>query len=114
MNTILLSPRTWDLLLDASANIAMASDPYAVAQDVASACLVIQGELVYNTSQGIPYFNEVMGAPPLPLLEAYFNNAARTVPTVVASETRITNNVDRVLTGEVTVTTPTSTVRIGI
>ena len=40
MNTLLLDLTNWDLLVDASGNIAVASDPYSVAQDVASAVRV--------------------------------------------------------------------------
>ena len=37
MNTLYLDPQSWDLVLDAAGNIAMAKGPYAKAQDVASA-----------------------------------------------------------------------------
>ena len=36
-STLLLDQTEWDLVLDASGNIALASPPYALAQDVASA-----------------------------------------------------------------------------
>ena len=36
-NTLLLDRTVWDLLLDGSGNIAIATEPYATAQDVASA-----------------------------------------------------------------------------
>lgn len=42
-NTVLLNPRTWDLILNSSRSIAMASEPYALAQDVASACKLFKG-----------------------------------------------------------------------
>ena len=45
MNTLYLDPQSWDLVLDAAGNIAMAKDPYAKAQDVASACRLFSGEL---------------------------------------------------------------------
>jgi len=37
MKTMLLNPQTWDLTLDVDGNIALASNPYSVAQDIASA-----------------------------------------------------------------------------
>ena len=36
MNTLFLNPATWDLMVDAEGNIAMAEAPYSTAQDVAS------------------------------------------------------------------------------
>ena len=61
MNTLYLDPQNWDLVLDAAGNIAMAKDPYAKAQDVASACRLFSGELYYDTEKGIPYFEETLG-----------------------------------------------------
>jgi hypothetical protein len=37
MNTLFLNPGPWDLTLDASGNIALAAEPYSLAQDAASA-----------------------------------------------------------------------------
>jgi len=69
LNTLLLDQTAWDLVIDSNGNIAMASPPYSLAQDVASAIKLFQGELWYDTSKGIPYFNEILGhMPPLSLL----------------------------------------------
>ena len=69
MNTLLLDRVAWDLVLDAAGNIAMASNPYATAQDVASAIKLFRGELFYDTAKGIPYWTEVLGQlPPLALV----------------------------------------------
>ena len=54
MNTLYLDPQSWDFVLDAAGNIAMAKDPYAKAQDVSSACRLFAGELYYDTEKGIP------------------------------------------------------------
>ena len=43
MNTLLLDTLRWDLCLDVHGNIAVASDPYSVAQDVASAIRTFSG-----------------------------------------------------------------------
>ena len=56
MNTLLLDASAWDLVLDANGDIALAAPPYAVAQDVASAISLFLGELWYDTTQGVPYF----------------------------------------------------------
>ena len=52
--TLLLTPQTWDLTVDASNNIAVAAEPYALAQDAASAIRLFQGEDYYDTTRGIP------------------------------------------------------------
>lgn len=85
MNTLLLDLSAWDLLTDISGNIAVASDPYSVAQDVASACRVFLGEEWYNTTAGIPYLQQILGpvgAPPptLSFIKAQLVAAASTVP----------------------------------
>ena len=102
MSTMLLNPKTWDLMIDAFGNIAKADSPYAMAQDVASACKLFKGELWYNTDKGIPYFQSILGyRPPLSLLQNEYNNAALSVAGVAqasASFNRIGS--DRVLSGQ--------------
>lgn len=81
MNTLLLDRTTWDLVLDSAGNIALASDPYSVAQDVASACRTFLGEVYYDTRQGLPYWTQILGQnPPLSLVRALYARAAATVP----------------------------------
>ncbi|CAB4149739.1 hypothetical protein UFOVP1433_26 [uncultured Caudovirales phage] len=81
MNTLLLELDQWDLVLDASNNIAMATDPYAVAQDVASSCRVFLGDQYYDTSVGVPYFQSILGKrPPLSLVKTQLEAAAARVP----------------------------------
>ena len=108
--TLLLDRTTWDLVVDAAGNIALATEPYAIAQDVASAVRLFDGELWYDTARGIPYFEEVLGhAPPLPLLKALVEGAALTVPLVAAARAYVTGSQDRIVTGQVQVTTTTGT-----
>lgn len=98
MKTLLLDVSTWDYVVDAAGNWAVADEPYALAQDVSSACRLIRGELWYDTSQGIPYLNlngglggpnnnsNVLGqTPPISLLQEYLVQAALTVPGVVSA-----------------------------
>jgi len=88
-NTLLLDQSAWDLIIDSAGNIAMATPPYALAQDVASAVRLFLGELWYRTPDGIPYFENVLGQlPPLTLLIAYIERAALTVPGVVTALSR--------------------------
>jgi hypothetical protein len=44
VNTLLLDVSSWDLCLDAAGNIAMASNPYSIAQDAASAIRTFAGD----------------------------------------------------------------------
>jgi hypothetical protein len=104
MTTIYLSPQTWDLCVDASGNIAMASDPYATAQDVASACSIWQGELWYDTQAGIPYLS-VLGQPvSLSYIKGQLVAAALTVDGVASAQVFISLIQNRKLTGQVQVT----------
>jgi hypothetical protein len=59
----------WDLTLDRSGNLAVATGKYAIAQDVASAVRLFLGELWYDTTQGVPYYEQVLGVWPPPSLE---------------------------------------------
>ncbi len=82
--SLLLDLTQWDLLADARGNIAVASDPYAMAQDVANACKLFLGEQWYNVTTGVPWLEEVLGrAPPVGLLQSLLEQAARSVPGVV-------------------------------
>lgn len=84
MRTLLLDQVAWDLCLDAEGNIAVASNPYAIAQDVASEARVFHGECYFDTTKGIYYFEQILGHyPPLEAMRAQYVAAALTVPGVV-------------------------------
>ena len=105
MNTLLLDTVTWDLCKDASGNIAMASNPYALAQNAATAIRTFLGEVWYNTSLGIPYFQNILGKQLSPsYVKAQMVAAALTVPDVVSAQCFITGLKNRQLTGQVQVT----------
>jgi hypothetical protein len=116
-NTLLLDTVQWDLVLNAAGDIAMASPPYSLAQDVASACRTFLGEVWYDTRLGIPYFEEILGhSPPPQTFEQYMAEAALTVPGVVNAQCTITSINNRTLRGQVTFTATdgtTQTVNIG-
>ena len=100
--TLLLDRSAWDLVLDSGGNIAVASPPYALAQDVASAVRLFIGELYYDTKKGIPYFENVLGKlPPISLLTGYIERAAATVPGVVSAQCAISALNSREITGQV-------------
>lgn len=106
MNTLLLDTSAWDLVLDANGDIAMASPPYAVAQDVASALRLFLGELWYDTTQGVPYQQQLFGQNvSTSQIASALNPAALSVPSVVSSNTAVASTSNRSLTGQVQFTT---------
>ena len=105
MKTLLLDQDEWDLVLDVNGNIAVAENPYAMAQDAASACRAFLSEQWYNTTLGIDYFNLLGNAPNLPLLRTKLVSQVKlTVPGVVAAQVFFTQFVDRRIGGQVQVT----------
>jgi hypothetical protein len=105
MNTLLLDRTAWDLVLTAAGDIALASDPYSIAQDVASAVKLFKGELWYDTTKGVPYWQQILGQwPPLAVVRAYIVTAALTVPEVVSAQCLVVSFLDRTITGQVLVT----------
>lgn len=92
--------------MDAARNIAVASDPYAPAQDAASAIKLFQGELYYNTLAGVPYWTSILGKTPPPvLMKAAWEAAALTVPNVASARVIIMSFIRRHITGQVQITT---------
>lgn len=90
MKTLLLDTVNWDLVLDIKGNVALANNPYSIAQDVASAVKLFAGELYYNTDKGVPYFEQVLGQyPPESLIKEELEKAALTVPETV--KVKVTN-----------------------
>jgi hypothetical protein len=84
--TLLLDQGTWDLCLDAMGNMAVASAPYAVAQDLASQFKTFLGECWYDNAQGMPYWQQIMGQlPPASLIVAAFEAQAVLVPDIASA-----------------------------
>jgi hypothetical protein len=105
MNSLLLDRTTWDLCKDAGRNIAMCEEPYSLAQDAACAIRLFQGELYYDTTQGVPYFAQMLGQQPsIPLIKKLYVTAAETVPDVAEAKVFVTGVVGRQLGGQVQVT----------
>lgn len=102
MKTLLLDQATWDLTKDAAGNIALADAPYAIAQDVASAARLFFGELWYDTTQGVPYFQNLLGKPlSAGFLKSQLSSAALRVPEVSSVEVVLTGLVNRNLFGQI-------------
>ncbi len=108
-STLLLDRSAWDLALDVNGNIAVATEPYAIIQDVASACRTFLSECYYDTTRGIPYSTQILGKrPPLSLLKAKLVGAAMTVPGVLSAQAFITS-VGRTISGQVQIRTASGT-----
>lgn len=104
-STLLLNPSTWDFLVTAEKNIAVAAEPYALAQDAASAIKLFLGEDYYDTTRGVPYWEQILGHwPPVAIMKAYFVAAALTVPNVVQARCFIDSIRDRRPSGQVQIT----------
>lgn len=104
MKTLLLDTVTWDLCLDTNGNIAVASNPYSLAQDASSAIRLFEGELWYDKTKGIPYFAQVLGQlPPLSLVKSLLISAAMSVPEVTDAVCYISAIENRELKGQVQV-----------
>lgn len=109
--TLYLDPESWDLALDATRSIALASEPYASAQSVANACRLWRGEAPYNTDRGVP-FDQILGQqPPQRLVASWFEDEAASVPTVVTAVAVLEfDRVTRLVSGQVQCTLTDGTV----
>ncbi|QHC34168.1 hypothetical protein [Komagataeibacter xylinus] len=107
MNTLLLDRSTWDLLLDASGNIAVASDVYAIAQDISSAVRVFLGECWYDTTQGMPYRQNILGrSQSVAAFEKQVEQVALTVTGVADAQCLVSGlTTSRQMTGTILFTT---------
>ena len=110
MDTLLLDTQRWDLVADLSGNIAVASDPYSMAQDAASAIKTFAGEVYYDTTLGVPYQQLLGKVPPLALVKSQLVAAAETVPGVTSAEVFVSGMTDRTLNGQVQIKDSTGAV----
>lgn len=111
-SSLFLLPDAWDLCADASGNIAVCSDPYALAQNAATACRTFSGEVFYDTTVGVPFWSDILGhMPSLPVVKADLIAAAETVDGVASAQVFITGvTATRQLQGQVQVTSTDGTV----
>lgn len=101
-SSLLLDQSSWDLVVDAYGNIAVAGPPYSVAQDVACAVRTFQSEVFYDTSLGVQYFGKILGKnPPLSFIAAQIEAAALSVAGVVSATCTINSVSGRSISGQV-------------
>ncbi len=105
-STLLLDRTSWDWGLDASGNLALATEPYSQVQDVASACRLFAGEAYYQTNLGIPFFQSILGQyQPTQVLKASLEAAALGVPGVTSAVVFLAAVSGRALSGQVQIMT---------
>lgn len=103
--SIFLYPETWDMVVDSRGNIAVCTDEYEIAQNVASACRLWLGEFMYNRNRGIPYKQSVLGRnTDISLLDDWYRTESMTVLGVAECEPYLDIK-DRTLTGYLRITT---------
>lgn len=101
MKTIALN-ESGDLALNSQGNMFVLTDGLAIAQDVSRAIRLFLGELWYDTTQGIPYFSQILGQEySKALVEGILSDAAKSVPGVVSVRATIIKFDGRTITGEV-------------
>ena len=104
-STLLLDRTAWDLVLDAAGNIAVASEPYSLAQDAASVIRTYQGECYWDTQLGLPWLTKIFGKnPSISQMKGYFVAAAMTVPDVASATCYIRVVTRRAISGQIQVT----------
>jgi hypothetical protein len=105
MNTLLLDQAAWDLVLDVNGDIAVASNPYSLAQDVASAAMTFLAECWYDTSLGMPYFQTILGElPPLNYVKQQIVNQGMKTPEVKTLDVVMGTFTKRNLSGQIHIT----------
>lgn len=102
--TLLLDNETYDLTLDANNNIAVATSPYSVAQDMGSQCRQWQGEYIYASGDGVPLASILGQSPNLGVMKSDFVAAAAEVPATSNVKCFIEAITDRRVQGQVQAT----------
>jgi hypothetical protein len=88
-----------DLYLDGDNNISMSFDLQAALEACSQAAETLLGEMIFNTDQGIPYFQTVwVGVPNIQQFNAALRSAFLSVPNVVEVVSLITSQVEDELT----------------
>ena len=104
--SIFLDPNSWNMAVDIDGNIAVADEPYRIAQDCSCAVRTFNPEVYFDMNYGIPYTAEILGKrPPLQLVKRRYEDLAKTVSGVANARCTLAGIKNRVLTGYITLTT---------
>lgn len=112
--SLYLDPNIWDLTVDVNGDIALCSQPYAAAQDAGCQIKLWNGELWYDTKQGVTWFNVYGKLPPLTYLRAQLIAAALLVPNVIRAKVFFKSFNNRVVSGQVQVITPDTPTAVAV
>ena len=105
MKTAYLDPETWDLVLDINGDIALADEPYSTLQDCCSRLRTRQGECYYDTTLGVPYFQDILNRNVnLELIRSEYIRVALQDPRIVSAKVFFRELKDRRLLGQVQIT----------
>ena len=95
-----------DIYLDSQGNIALAFDLNAVLQNCEQAVKTLLGEMVLNTDQGVPYFqNAFSGVLNLQQFSAALRTAILSVPNVLEVVSLVINTESDILSYTATIRT---------
>lgn len=109
--TLYLDRSVWDLVVDGQGNIAMATEPYALAQDAASEARTFATECYYDQTKGIPYLGQILGkSTPIEYTKAQLVAAALNVPGVVSAKAYLSTSSGRRLGGQIQITDSSGTI----
>ena len=100
-SALLLDRTVWDICLNSSGQIALATEPYSVSQSICCAIRTFQGECWYDTTIGVPYSLILGQLPPIEFVKAQLVKAALTVPDVLSATCYITSFQGRTLEGQI-------------
>lgn len=114
----------WDLVLSSSRNLdaidsntldshtgAHTGEAQYCAQTVANSCRMFRNDAYFFPQEGIPYFENVLGKkPPRSLVYAYVREASFRIPLVKNITLLNFNRVDRILSGQIRITTQNGSV----
>lgn len=103
MKTIFLRTDTWDITLDTQGNLAIATDTYQQAQDIASSCRVFYGDDYYNKTDGIPYLESILGKNnyPISLYQRHLHDRSMLVSGVVSIDVKLYALENRIMNGAI-------------
>jgi len=98
-----------DLFVDGQGNLALATGGAALALNAACAIRTFSGEVFYDSTQGLPYFQSILGKnPPLEYVRSQLAKAALNADSdIVASRVFFSSLTARNLSGQVQVTDST-------
>lgn len=102
--SLYLNPETWDIGLDALNNLAIVGNPYACAQDAATACSTFRGECIYQLDVGVPYNEQILGQNPgTGRIQTWLENEALSLPHIVNASATVVTGEARAATGVIVI-----------